>query len=430
MVQSYAIPLLLQPRDVVGIAPTGSGKTVAFAIPALASIRPSNERPVGAASPSVLVLCPTRELVQQTKSVFMKLSSGAAKTRAVFGGQDREEQRGYLHQGVDVLVATPGRLCDFLDSKDLSLQQIQFLVLDEADRMLEMGFSPQLQHIMSHMPKDTKVSPRTTMLWSATWSPTVEKLGSQLLRTEGRLTIEVHRDQKTNHDIQHCLYAMEDVSERIAKVTALYQQEVLKPQEKVLIFANNQETTEQVASTLRGALDVRDDKKIQALHGGMRQPRRDAIMRGYRDDTVRVLVATDVAARGLDVPDVRHVVNFDLPNDVDSFVHRVGRTGRAGRKGMAHSFFTYGGQGAICDIADFLKSSGTSIPADVGSVVQRSRGIDFRRYNKFSTGPVASPWESSHEVSTNWKTGRTMAPPPLRNKRPIFTLKRPTESPQ
>lgn len=405
-VQSFAIPLLMEDKDIVGIAPTGSGKTVAFAIPALATVDLSQRRRSGKAEPTVLVLGPTRELVQQTKNVFVTLGGGRAVTRAAFGGEDRDKQRMHLTQGCEALIATPGRLCDFIDSGDVSLEKVQFFVLDEADRMLEMGFGAQLRHIVSKLPPRERQK-RRVMMWSATWCSQVESLAKGMLSPTERLTVEVDREHKTNVNIEQRAYGLQDHSDRLAALVKLFTDGTVTPSHKTIIFANHKETTETLADNLLTALQVANREVIQALHGGMKQARRDAIMRKFRSSDIRVLVATDVAARGLDVPDVEHVVNYDLPADTDRYVHRIGRTGRAGRKGISHTFLCRGDGSLASDLADFMESNGAKLDDDVLSVVRHCRAGDVRRYERFSKVAVTSTvrFEADDEDCPAWKSG-------------------------
>jgi ATP-dependent RNA helicase DDX5/DBP2 len=382
----------------VGIAPTGSGKTVAFAIPALSTITSARRRS-GKCEPSILVLCPTRELTNQTKTVFMALGGGRVMTRSIIGGQDRDEQRRWLIQGADAVIATPGRLCDFLDSKDVSLEHVDFLVLDEADRMLEMGFAPQLKHIVRHL-KENPEKRRVTMMWSATWSKTVELLASGLLHPTERLTVRVEQKSKVNTDITQRTYGVQDPSQKVDRVMQMYEGGHISPKDKVIVFANHKETVETVAKQLAAALRVDDPNLIQGLHGGMKQVKREVIMRKFRSGEIRVLVATDVAARGLDVPDIEHVINYDLPTETDRYVHRIGRTGRAGRKGVAHTLFSRQDGGMGSDLADFLQSNGVALSEEAAAVVSSSRfGSDRRYFKRYD----------SHQVPITTSTNKNLS---------------------
>nr|CCC92152.1 putative ATP-dependent DEAD/H RNA helicase [Trypanosoma congolense IL3000] len=388
LVQSVAIPLFLGKHDVVGVAPTGSGKTVAFALPALASLARQThtsggvgESPAGCrvgrtgerekdqVKPRVLVLCPTRELVQQTSRVFSLLSSNAVRISGMYGGQDRSLQLEHVRhmRGCDVLVATPGRLCDFVEAQEVNLRLVDFLIMDEADRMLELGFAPQLEFIMSHMRKFKRR--RQTTMWTATWNATVGGLATRFMLPE-RLLLEVDRDRKVNPDITQRMYGVSDPSQRIQVIAKLYDDGVINRKQQVLIFANRKEEVEWLANELSKALRA-PPNMLKCLHGGMRQKRREAVTRGFSCNEIRVLCATDVAARGIDVPGLSHVINYDLPAHVDAYIHRIGRTGRAGRAGTAHTFIVAGDSRAP-SIARFIaqQQGRTTLPDDVLAIVQ------------------------------------------------------------
>lgn len=381
-IQSVAIPLFMEKRDVVGVAPTGSGKTVAFALPALAALAasPSPARcgfgdgndsgsdGIVAVTPCVLVLCPTRELVQQTRNVFLMLAGNAVRVKGAFGGQDRERQLDHLRRGggCDVLVSTPGRLCDFVEVGCVRLDHIDFLIMDEADRMLELGFAPQLEFIMSNVRKHKE--PRQTTMWTATWNATVGGLAARFLRAE-RVMLEVDREHKTNINIKQRLYALQDATQRIQAIVNLYDDGVISKQQQVLIFANRKEEVERLASELRKALRAPPDL-IKSLHGGMKQSKREGILRAFKEGHVRILCATDVAARGLDVPELDHVINYDLPDDTDAYVHRIGRTGRAGRQGTAHTLIV-AGDTRVPQITRFIaEQTSTALSDDVLAIIR------------------------------------------------------------
>ncbi|ESL06849.1 ATP-dependent DEAD/H RNA helicase [Trypanosoma rangeli SC58] len=382
LVQSVAIPLFMEGRDVVGIAPTGSGKTVAFALPALAALAalPSPDHnswgechsgggvdDAVTVDPRVLVLCPTRELVQQTRGVFSQLADDAVRVKGAFGGQDREQQLKFLRRwgGCDVLLSTPGRLCDFVEAGTVGLGRIDFLIMDEADRMLELGFAPQLEFIMSNVRKFKR--PRQTTMWTATWNATVGGLSARFLRPE-RVFLEVDREHKMNTDITQKLYALQDPSQRIHAFVQLYEKAVISKRQQVLVFVNRKEEVEKLAEDLRTALRA-PPELVGCMHGGMKQRRRENIMNSFKEGSIRILCATDIAARGLDVPELDHVINFDLPADADAYVHRVGRTGRAGRRGMAHTFI-FSGDSRAPLIARFIaKQQGTVLSDEVLAII-------------------------------------------------------------
>jgi ATP-dependent RNA helicase DDX5/DBP2 len=366
-IQSYTIPMLNTGADAIGLAPTGSGKTVAFAIPSLAKLKPSN------GNPQVLVLCPVRELVQQTAKVFRSL---CAHTRLrvceAYGGSPRNEQMGQLHRGCDILVAAPGRLVDFLQSGAVDLGSLQFLVFDEADRLLDMGFSDALDTIMGYVPKE-----RQTMMWSATWPDAVRTLANNyLLRT--RLTIRAGGaggdSQLVNHNIKQIVSVAATVQDRVKQVIDIFRK--AGPEAKAIVFVMRKDTCEEVSAGIGRALQTAlgtDARTIQALHGGMHQSYRDRVVRAFKQGQVRVLVATDVAARGLDFPDVEYVINFDAPHEIDSYCHRIGRTGRAGRKGTAYTILMQETAKVAPDLVLYLRKSNQEV---IPAVEEMARSYD------------------------------------------------------
>jgi ATP-dependent RNA helicase DDX5/DBP2 len=386
-VQSFTTPLLLEKHDLVGVAPTGSGKTVAFAIPALAQLREQDRRRNGKAEPSILVLGPTRELVLQTSRVMKLLAGDAPHVSSAFGGTDRVIQEQELRRGCEALVATPGRLCDFLDEDIVSLDYVDFLVIDEADRLLEMGFAPQLTHIMGRL---NNSRPRQTMMWSATWSSTVQQLAKRFLRFE-HLTVEVNQDTKTNSSITQFAYVVEDEVQRVKVLVDLYEAKKILKCEQTIIFVNQQESVDWLVGELILALRG-DNEVIQGLHGGMRQRKRQGVLNSFRDGRVKILVATDVAARGLDVPNVQHVVNFDPPKHTDAYVHRIGRTGRAGKSGCSHTLLVPA-WGSICgELADFMEKNGAELTMETKTALRNCRSTPsrtFARYRSHTLGQVA-----------------------------------------
>lgn len=363
VIQRYTIPALLDGHDMIGLAPTGSGKTVAFAIPALQQVRPG----AGNSGPSVLVLAPTRELVQQTTKVFEKLSNDRARVAEAYGGTPREIQARRLHRGCDVLVACPGRLKDFLDSGDVSLSNLSFLVFDEADRLLDMGFQIQLDEILAYVEPTQKVQ---RMMWSATWPAAVQHLVRTYLAPD-RLLIRAGTAgtgaQVNEHINQRILFA-DGFQDRVEKLVGLIKSgEIDDNTAKLIIFVERQRDTEDVAAALSQQLGI-DSRYVGTLHGGLTQGRRDYVMNHFKSNQVRLLVATDVASRGLDIPDVTCVVNFQVPQNIDSYCHRIGRTGRAGRKGDAYTFMSRRDGGIAADIIDYLRRCKMDVPAELADL--------------------------------------------------------------
>ncbi|HEX6869293.1 MAG TPA: DEAD/DEAH box helicase, partial [Candidatus Limnocylindrales bacterium] len=319
-IQREALPVLLSGQDLLAEAPTGTGKTAAFALPVLHRIE------IGAAGPgraSALVLVPTRELAMQVAEAFHAYGKGiGARVVPVYGGQPIGQQLRGLRHGVDVVVATPGRAVDHLKRGSLTLDGVRVVVLDEADEMLDMGFAEDLDTILSATP-----AARQTALFSATISPTITKIAKRHLRDPARISVKAERPSGDGAArVRQTAY----VVRRQDKLAALCRILDVEDPASALVFARTRGEVDDLAEALSSR-----GHDAGALHGGLAQEARDRIMGRFRDRTLDVLVATDVAARGLDIDHVSHVVNYDVPSDPDAYVHRIGRTGRAGREGVA-----------------------------------------------------------------------------------------------
>ncbi len=318
-IQIKAIPAQLEGRDILGIAQTGSGKTAAFALPILSKIialgdkrRPKTAR--------ALILAPTRELAVQIEETIRKLSKGAhISTALVLGGVSRFSQVKKIAPGVDVLVATPGRLTDLVRERDIVLSDTTWLVLDEADRMLDMGFINDVRRIA----KATHPA-RQTMLFSATMPDEIAELADGLLRSP--LRVDVAPQGTPAAEIKQSVVLARTKQKRAILSTMLADPAM----QSVLIFARTKHGADRVTRDLE-----RDGFEAAVIHGNKSQNARQNALNGFRDGKVRILVATDIAARGIDVPGISHVVNFDLPDEAESYVHRIGRTGRNGADGIA-----------------------------------------------------------------------------------------------
>ncbi len=313
-IQFKAIPIATSGEDVVGIAQTGSGKTLAFAIPMLQQISKTNK--MG------LVLLPTRELAVQVEETFRKVAGPTGlRTAIIIGGTNPKPQIRQLKAKPHVIVATPGRLIDHVENRRISLNNVSMLVLDEADRMLDMGFAPQLDRILKNMPDD-----RQTMLFSATMPDEIAKIARKYMQKP--LRIEVAKSGTTVDTIDQEVY----VVPRSEKMDLL---EKLLHQYKgsVLIFSRTKHGAAKIARKIR-----KQGHSADEIHSNRSQNQRQKALKGFASGRYRILVATDIAARGIDVDDIELVLNFDLPEQIDDYVHRIGRTGRAGRSGKAISF--------------------------------------------------------------------------------------------
>ncbi|AKJ31175.1 DEAD/DEAH box helicase [Caldimonas brevitalea] len=341
-IQAKAIPIVLAGRDVMGAAQTGTGKTAAFSLPLLQKMLKHEN---GSASPArhpvrALVLAPTRELADQVAAnVKAYARHTQLRVAVVFGGIDMNPQTAELRRGVEVLIATPGRLLDHIQAKNCTLSQVEYVVLDEADRMLDIGFLPDLQRILSYLPTQ-----RQTLLFSATFSPEIKKLAQSYLQEP--VLVEVARPNATATTVEQRFYAVEDDDKRRA-VRHLLRERTLS---QAIVFVNSKLGAARLARSLE-----RDGLKTAALHGDKSQDERLKALEAFKRNEVELLVATDVAARGLDIADLPAVFNFDIPFNAEDYVHRIGRTGRAGASGLAVSFVSRGDQRLVADIEKLIK---------------------------------------------------------------------------
>ncbi|MGQ3000941.1 MAG: DEAD/DEAH box helicase [Hydrogenophaga sp.] len=324
-IQAQAIPVVLQGRDVMGAAQTGTGKTAAFTLPLLQRMLKHENASTSPARHPVraLVLLPTRELADQVaEQVKLYAKYTNLRSTVVFGGMDMKPQTAELKKGVEVLVATPGRLLDHIEAKNCVLNQVEYVVLDEADRMLDIGFLPDLQRILSYLPKQ-----RTTLLFSATFSPEIKRLANSYLQDP--VTIEVARSNATASTVEQHFYRVEDDDKR-GILKQILRERGLK---QAFVFVNSKLGCARLARSLE-----REGLNTTALHGDKSQDERLKALEAFKTGAVDLLVCTDVAARGLDIKDVPAVFNFDIPFNAEDYVHRIGRTGRAGASGLAVSF--------------------------------------------------------------------------------------------
>ena len=410
-IQAQTIPLLLQKRDVVGIAQTGTGKTAAFALPILNHFAQRQQRPQPR-SCRALVLSPTRELSAQIVESFLTYGRHLRpKVALAIGGVPIKPQTRALAQGVDVLVATPGRLLDLLEQRALLLDRVEVFVLDEADRMLDMGFIHDIRRIVSKLPRQ-----RQTLLFSATMPREIEELARSMLRDPVRVAVT---PQATTVERITQRVVFVDRNGKPALLAELLRSE---PIDRALIFTRTKRGADRV---------VRDLSKrgltAEAIHGNKSQNQRERVLAAFREGKVRTLVATDIAARGIDVEGISHVVNYDLPNIPESYVHRIGRTARAGADGVAISFCDGEERAYLRDIEKLIRMA---IPASGqhgaprpqhgaprpqhgnGHAGGERRGHDGRHRN----GSQQSKRSQSKAPDRN---GRNHHPQPRREQRPV-----------
>ena len=345
-VQEQSIPAALEGKDLLVSSQTGSGKTAAFLLPTLNAIAEDDalvsfkDRMRAITQPSILVLCPTRELAQQVSQdaiAFVRHMKGV-RVAAVMGGMPFGKQIQQL-KGAQVVVATPGRLLDLVSRRQIKLDQVDALIVDEADRMLDLGFSEDLEAI-----SDLAANRKQTLMFSATFADRIIRLAERMMNEPVRIAIET--GHSTNTDISQTLHWTDGFEHKKKLLTHWLNEEDL---DQAVVFASTQEDTDMLAEELAEA-----GLSVVALHGAMPQTVRNRRLRSIREGRAKILVATDVAARGLDVPTISHVINFGLPMKNEDYVHRIGRTGRAGRTGKAITLATYRERGKIRALEDFL----------------------------------------------------------------------------
>eukprot|EP00041_Stephanoeca_diplocostata_P012983 m.220911 g.220911 ORF g.220911 m.220911 type:complete len:584 (+) comp19174_c0_seq2:431-2182(+) len=337
-IQSLAWPLAIQKRDIVAVAKTGSGKTLGFGLPAMLHLRPLREQCKRGDAPIVLILAPTRELACQIQTELHKVTAPCGiRVKSVYGGVPRGEQIRDIREGVDIVVATPGRLIDMAEFGQISLDKISFVTLDEADRMLDMGFEPDIRKIMA------KITPGYQMLlFTATWPKKVSALAREFLKNPVSIKIgDNDGGLVANKNITQIVRVVplatknDEFFKLLIEINSDDNGFAKSNHAKTLVFCSTKRYCAQLARDMS-----KEGYSSQALHGDMEQQERDRGLLRFRQNKCKFLVATDVAARGLDVTDVEYVINYDCPNAMEDYVHRIGRTGRAGRTGTAYTFFT------------------------------------------------------------------------------------------
>ncbi|KAI5286728.1 DEAD-box ATP-dependent RNA helicase [Ascosphaera aggregata] len=375
-VQKYSVPIVMGGRDLMACAQTGSGKTGGFLFPILSqafqngpSVPPS-QATAGTgygyrqrkAYPTSLILAPTRELVSQIFDEARKFAYRSwVRPCVVYGGADIGSQLRQIERGCDLLVATPGRLVDVIERGRISLANIKYLVLDEADRMLDMGFEPQIRRIVEgeDMPQ---VNDRQTLMFSATFPRDIQVLARDFLKDY--IFLSVGRVGSTSENITQKVEYVEDIDKRSVLLDILHTHGATG---LTLIFVE----TKRMADTLCDFL-ITQGFPATAIHGDRTQRERERALEFFRSGRCPLLVATAVAARGLDIPNVTHVVNYDLPTDIDDYVHRIGRTGRAGNTGLATAFFNRGNRGVVRDLIDLLKEAKQDVPSFLENIARES----------------------------------------------------------
>ncbi|KAF4306538.1 putative ATP-dependent RNA helicase dbp2 protein [Botryosphaeria dothidea] len=361
-IQSQGWPMALSGRDVVGIAETGSGKTLTYCLPAIVHI---NAQPLLAPGdgPIVLILAPTRELAVQIQTEISKFGkSSRIRNTCVYGGVPKGGQIRDLARGVEVCIATPGRLIDMLESGKTNLRRVTYLVLDEADRMLDMGFEPQIRKIIGQIRPD-----RQTCMWSATWPKEVRQLASDYQTDFIQVNIG-SMDLSANHRITQVVEVVSEFEKR-DKMSKHLERIMDDKNNKVLIFTGTKRVADDITRFLR-----QDGWPALSIHGDKQQNERDWVLNEFKTGKSPIMVATDVASRGIDVRNITHVINYDYPNNSEDYVHRIGRTGRAGAKGTAITFFTTENAKQSRDLVQVLTESKQQIDPRLHEMARYSGG--------------------------------------------------------
>ncbi|KAL5540627.1 hypothetical protein UlMin_043202 [Ulmus minor] len=373
-IQAQSWPVALQSRDIVAIAKTGSGKTLGYLIPGFIHLkRCHNDSRMG---PTVLVLSPTRELATQIQDEAVKFSkSSKISCVCLYGGAPKGPQLRDIERGADIVVATPGRLNDILEMRRISLHQVSYLVLDEADRMLDMGFEPQIRKIVKEVP-----ARRQTLMYTATWPKEVRKIAADLLVNPVQVNIGNVDELVANKSITQHIELLAPLEKHRRLEQILRSQE---PGSKIIIFCSTKKMCDQLSRNLTRQFGA------AAIHGDKSQSERDYVLNQFRSGRTPVLVATDVAARGLDIKDIRVVINYDFPTGVEDYVHRIGRTGRAGASGVAYTFF--GDQDAkyASDLIKVLEGANQRVPSEIRDMASRGGSGGMGRFRRWGPGSGA-----------------------------------------
>ncbi|XP_047981128.1 DEAD-box ATP-dependent RNA helicase 5 isoform X1 [Salvia hispanica] len=355
-IQAHSWPFLLDGRDLIGIAATGSGKTLAFGIPAIRHVL--NKRKSNASKkvyPRCLVLSPTRELAQQIADVLCDAGKpSGVRSICIYGGTSKGPQISTLKAGVDIVIGTPGRLKDLIEMGVCRLNEVSFVVLDEADRMLDMGFEPEVRSILSQT-----CSVRQMVMFSATWPPAVHQLAQEFMDPNPVKVVVGSEDLAANHDVMQIVEVLDERArdERLQNLLEKYHK---SRKNRVLVFVLYKKEASRVESMLH-----RRGWKAVSISGDKAQSARTQALSQFKDGSCPLLIATDVAARGLDIPDVEVVINYSFPLTTEDYVHRIGRTGRAGKKGVAHTFFTKENKGLSGELVNVLREAKQVVPEDL-----------------------------------------------------------------
>ncbi|CAG5025443.1 unnamed protein product [Parnassius apollo] len=356
IIQSQGWPIALSGQNFVGIAQTGTGKTLAYLLPAVVHLKEKQARK--GRSPRVLVLAPTRELARQIEEVGREFTSMNVRCLCIYGGASRAKQAAELQEGVDILIATPGRLNDFLKSKTITLSRCTYVVLDEADRMLDMGFEPQIREALEGVPYERQI-----LMFSATWPKEVQHLAKDYLGEYVQVNVG-STELSANHNIQQHFHICEQ-GNKMEKFKNIMHEISSQGLGKVLVFTNTKRFVDSLSLTLR-----RNGWPAVGIHGDKTQNQRDIIIDKFKTGKTNILVATDVAARGLDVEGVTHVINYDFPNTSEDYIHRIGRTGRSQNKGISHTILTEDDARHAKNLISVLQEANQTVPQELQEIAR------------------------------------------------------------
>ncbi|XP_068039935.1 probable ATP-dependent RNA helicase DDX43 [Anomalospiza imberbis] len=377
-IQSQAWPIILQGIDLIGIAQTGTGKTLAYLMPGFIHLTSQPISKDQRGGPGMLVLAPTRELALQVEAECSNYAYKGIKSICIYGGGDRKGQIDMVTKGVDIVIATPGRLNDLQMNNFINLKSITYLVLDEADRMLDMGFEPQIMKILIDVRPD-----RQTVMTSATWPDGVRRLAKSYLKNPMIVYVGT-LDLAAVSTVQQKVIVIPEEEKRAFMHSFI---KSMKPKDKVIIFVGKKLTADDLASDF-GIQGI----PVQSLHGNREQYDREQALDDFKKGKVRILVATDLASRGLDVHDITHVFNFDFPRNIEEYVHRVGRTGRAGRSGEAVTLVTSNDWRFASELIDILQRANQVVPDELIAMAERYKQSQMR---KEIEKDIQRPWRKS-----------------------------------
>lgn len=398
-IQEEAIPVVLDGRDLLGCAQTGTGKTAAFAIPTLQILSEEKMPRWEKQNIRALVVTPTRELAIQIDESFHTYGRFLdLKTCVVFGGVSQKPQEMSLKQGVDILVATPGRLLDLMDQKIVNIEHIKILVLDEADRMLDMGFIHDIKKILAKTP-----AKKQTLFFSATMPPDIAKLAGKILKSPAK--IEVTPASTTVDSIEQYLYFVDKGNKKDLLLHILKDKNI----DSTLVFTRTKHGADRIVKQLSRSKVV-----AQAIHGDKSQGARQRALNDFKNKKLRVLVATDIAARGIDIDELSHVINFDLPDVPETYVHRIGRTGRAGLGGVAISFCDFDEKEQLADIEKLIGKKLTEIKDHPYPLVNNFPAVKVVQPRRGARGAAQEP--SSKDGRKQTRTVSPQGEPPVKKK--------------